>query len=54
DALFVEVHEEPSRAPSDGTNMLRLGLLGKLLEQLLSIRDSGACAQADTFTTLPA
>jgi 2-dehydro-3-deoxyphosphooctonate aldolase (KDO 8-P synthase) len=32
DALFVEVHPEPDRAPSDGPNMVTLDSLGSLLE----------------------
>jgi 2-dehydro-3-deoxyphosphooctonate aldolase (KDO 8-P synthase) len=35
--LFVEVHEEPSRALSDGANALRLERLGPLLERLRRI-----------------
>ncbi|MEK7405886.1 MAG: 3-deoxy-8-phosphooctulonate synthase [Acidobacteriota bacterium] len=34
DALFVEVHEAPERARSDGPNALRLELLGPLLGRL--------------------
>ena len=37
DALFVEVHEAPERARSDGPNALRLDLLGGLLAQLREI-----------------
>jgi len=37
DALFVEVHEAPERALSDGPNALRLERLGPLLEQLRRI-----------------
>jgi len=37
DALFVEVHEEPSRALSDGANALRLDLLAGLLEKLRAL-----------------
>ena len=37
DALFVEVHEAPERALSDGPNALRLDLLGGLLKQLRKI-----------------
>jgi 2-dehydro-3-deoxyphosphooctonate aldolase (KDO 8-P synthase) len=37
DGIFVEVHEEPSRALSDGTNALRLDLLPALLERLRAI-----------------
>ena len=32
DALFVEVHPDPDRAPSDGPNMVRLDSLRSLLE----------------------
>ncbi len=38
DSLFLEVHEEPSKALSDGTNMLALNRLAPLLEGLLKIR----------------
>ncbi|HEU0078402.1 MAG TPA: hypothetical protein VFQ76_12170, partial [Longimicrobiaceae bacterium] len=38
DALFLETHPEPARAPSDSTNMLPLGRLRPLLEQVLAIR----------------
>ncbi|MEK7470042.1 MAG: 3-deoxy-8-phosphooctulonate synthase [Planctomycetota bacterium] len=38
DGLFLEVHENPDRAPSDGPNMLRLKELPALLEQLAAIR----------------
>jgi 2-dehydro-3-deoxyphosphooctonate aldolase (KDO 8-P synthase) len=37
DAVFVEVHEAPERALSDGANALRLDLLGSLWAQLQSI-----------------
>jgi 2-dehydro-3-deoxyphosphooctonate aldolase (KDO 8-P synthase) len=37
DALFVEVHEDPARALSDGPNALPLGRLGPLLEMLRAI-----------------
>lgn len=36
DGLFVEVHENPSKALSDGPNALRIDLLPPLLEQLLA------------------
>ncbi len=42
DGLFLEVHPEPSRAPSDGTNMLRLDRLRPLLETVLAIREAVA------------
>jgi 2-dehydro-3-deoxyphosphooctonate aldolase (KDO 8-P synthase) len=38
DALFLEVHPEPARAPSDATNMLPLERLGALLRQVLALR----------------
>lgn len=38
DGLFIETHPEPSKALSDGANMLRLDLLKGLLEDLLKIR----------------
>jgi 2-dehydro-3-deoxyphosphooctonate aldolase (KDO 8-P synthase) len=38
DAFFMEVHEDPERALSDGPNQLVLSTLGPLLESLLAIR----------------
>jgi len=38
DGLFIETHPDPSRALSDGANMLRLDLLEELLKKLLAIR----------------
>jgi 2-dehydro-3-deoxyphosphooctonate aldolase (KDO 8-P synthase) len=37
DGVFLEVHEEPSRAKSDGQNALRLDLVEPLLRQLVQI-----------------
>ncbi len=37
DALFVEVHENPAVALSDGPNALRLDLLGRVLDNLRRI-----------------
>jgi len=37
DAVFMEVHEAPERALSDGANALRLDLLGPLWKKLLRI-----------------
>lgn len=37
DALFVEVHADPDRAPSDGPNMLKLADLPALLNQVVAI-----------------
>jgi 2-dehydro-3-deoxyphosphooctonate aldolase (KDO 8-P synthase) len=38
DGLFMEVHEDPARALSDGPNALRLSLLAPLLEEVVKIR----------------
>ncbi len=35
--LFLEVHPDPDRAPSDGPNMVRLADLGPLLDQCIAI-----------------
>lgn len=40
DGLFMETHHEPSKAKSDGANMLRLDLLEPLLERLVAIRQT--------------
>ncbi len=37
DGIFVEVHEEPDKAPCDGPNMLPLRELPEILERLKSI-----------------
>lgn len=37
DGIFMEVHEDPDHAPSDGPNMVPLKDLEKLLEQLLRL-----------------
>jgi 2-dehydro-3-deoxyphosphooctonate aldolase (KDO 8-P synthase) len=37
DGIFMEVHENPARALSDGPNAYRLGRLKKLLQRLLAI-----------------
>jgi 2-dehydro-3-deoxyphosphooctonate aldolase (KDO 8-P synthase) len=39
DGVFMEVHEEPRRALSDGANALRLDLLGALWERLKRIHE---------------
>ena len=36
-ALFLETHDDPDNAPSDGPNMLPIGQLEKLLRQVLNI-----------------
>lgn len=40
DGLFIETHPNPSKALSDGANMLPLHLLEKLLEKLTSLRET--------------
>ena len=37
DAVFLEVHEEPARALSDGPNMVKLGELDGLIMKLKKI-----------------
>ncbi len=39
DAVFMEVHDAPERAPSDGPNMLPLERMGSLLETLRDIHE---------------
>jgi len=36
-AIFIETHQDPDRAPSDGPNMLPLSSLGPLLRELLDL-----------------
>ena len=38
DGLFIETHENPAVAKSDGANMLKLDLLEGLLDRLLKVR----------------
>ncbi|UCC27218.1 MAG: 3-deoxy-8-phosphooctulonate synthase [Gemmatimonadales bacterium] len=40
DGLFLETHPEPSRAPSDSTNMLPLERLESLLREVLALRQA--------------
>jgi 2-dehydro-3-deoxyphosphooctonate aldolase (KDO 8-P synthase) len=42
DGLFLEVHEDPDRAPSDGPNMLVLDTLPALLDRVARIRRAAA------------
>jgi 2-dehydro-3-deoxyphosphooctonate aldolase (KDO 8-P synthase) len=51
DGLFLEVHPDPARAPSDSTNMLRLDALEPLLEGVVAIRS--ALAGVDAGLPLP-
>jgi 2-dehydro-3-deoxyphosphooctonate aldolase (KDO 8-P synthase) len=39
DAVFMEVHDAPERAPSDGPNMLPLARMGPLLEMLRDVHE---------------
>lgn len=38
DGIFIETHDEPAKAKSDGANMLNLRYLEKLLVELVAIR----------------
>ncbi len=38
DGIFIETHDDPSNAKSDGANMLNLRYLEKLLKELVAIR----------------
>ena len=40
DGIFIETHPTPSKALSDGANMLQLDLLEALLEQLVRLRQA--------------
>ncbi len=40
DGLFIETHPEPSKAKSDGANMLPLNEIKSLLERLVTIRQA--------------
>ena len=40
DGLFLETHPDPSKAKSDGANMLPLDLLEGLLKRLIRIREA--------------
>jgi 2-dehydro-3-deoxyphosphooctonate aldolase (KDO 8-P synthase) len=42
DGLFLEVHDDPANAKSDGANALDLKLLKPLLESLLAIEEAAA------------
>ena len=50
DALFMEVHEDPDNAPSDGPNMIPLAELETVLKQILSVRNSLELAVPATRT----
>jgi len=40
DGLFIETHPDPSKAKSDGANMLKLDNLERLLEKLIRVREA--------------
>jgi 2-dehydro-3-deoxyphosphooctonate aldolase (KDO 8-P synthase) len=40
DGIFIETHPEPSKAKSDGANMLKLDYLGKLLSNLTELKST--------------
>ena len=40
DAIFIEVHEDPAAAPSDGATMLTPDVLERVLEQVSAIRSA--------------
>ena len=48
DALFMEIHEDPDRALSDGPNMIPLSQLEGVLKSILNVRNS-----LETVTSTP-
>ena len=44
DAIFMEIHENPDHAPSDGPNMIPLAKLENVLRQVMSVRAALAAA----------
>ncbi len=40
DGVFLEVHDNPAEAKSDGANALHLNKLKVVLEQLLAVHDA--------------
>ena len=52
DGIFMEVHEEPSRARSDAQNALRLDLLPPMLTRLVRIHEIVRQTQPDTAGTI--
>ncbi|OKH21026.1 3-deoxy-8-phosphooctulonate synthase [Chroogloeocystis siderophila] len=50
DALFMEIHENPDTAPSDGPNMIPLAHLETVLKQVLSIRNGLEVAPTVCFS----
>lgn len=50
DGLFLEVHPEPARAPSDPTTMLPLDRLGPLLREVVAVREALGAGRASPTT----
>ena len=48
DGIFVEVHEDPAKALSDGANALRLDLLADLLGSLRRIHEAAGAGGSST------
>lgn len=48
DALFMEIHEDPDRALSDGPNMIPLAQLENILREILTIHNTGMIAPSLT------
>jgi 2-dehydro-3-deoxyphosphooctonate aldolase (KDO 8-P synthase) len=46
-ALFIETHQDPDRAPSDGPNMLPLSRMEPLLQELMAIDKIAKSRRAD-------
>ncbi|MEI6863649.1 MAG: 3-deoxy-8-phosphooctulonate synthase, partial [Candidatus Omnitrophota bacterium] len=40
DGIFIEVHENPDRAPSDGPNMVKLSDLEAILKKVKKVREA--------------
>jgi len=53
DAVFMEVHEDPSRALSDAANALRLSEMDTLVETLVRVRDAVTPVAATPATAVP-
>jgi 2-dehydro-3-deoxyphosphooctonate aldolase (KDO 8-P synthase) len=53
DGLFLEVHDDPANAKSDGANALDLNLLKPLLQTLLAIQSAADSRVSQTFSPVP-
>lgn len=51
DALFIETHEDPDNAPSDGPNMIRLQELSAMIANLTAIDRASKDNQFSNFST---